>query len=453
MKSILFFDLKSIYSRPLNGGFALVLLVFGLVGGWAFKMSLGEGVYQNAPYTVGFIIGILSLSIIFIGSLWAFQLLFREWDSRIDAVVFSTPISYKAFGRGRFISFYSVSFLSFCLLGIGFMIGQGLRSGSALQEHFYSWHYLYPILVFGLVNTAVVCAVLFFVAQRFQNKLLLALSGVLLYVLYMVVLLFSNAPFMAQALPQSLWVQELSAYIDPFGLSAYFMESKDLSVSQRNLETVSLLGYWGWNRLIMLSIAMLLLVLGLQRSPVKKTGRTSKSKAFLKEEKDLLHSLGTVKPISPRWDIHSKIGALIAYIKLDLRYLFKSIPLVVVTILLVFYTGMECYAEIDKGIRLPHRLARSGLLAETIISNGHFMMVFVLVYFIYVIYGRACASRFQPIQDTTVFANQKLFGHIISIGVFIAHLLMIVNLEALVFQWAFSYTYVDWELIWVFGYL
>jgi len=42
--------------------------------------------------------------------------------------------------------------------------------------------------------------------------------GLLLYVLYMIALMFSNAPFMAQALPQSLRVQRISALVGLFGL-------------------------------------------------------------------------------------------------------------------------------------------------------------------------------------------------------------------------------------------
>ena len=58
----------------------------------------------------------------------------------------------------------------------------------------------------------------------------------------MMSLLFSSSPFMANNLPQSKQAQVISAISDPFGLSAYFYETTNLSINQRNSEIVSFNG-------------------------------------------------------------------------------------------------------------------------------------------------------------------------------------------------------------------
>jgi hypothetical protein len=47
---------------------------------------------------------------------------------------------------------------------------------------------------------------------------------------------------------------------------------------------------------------------------------------------------------------------VLSFAKIDLIYLFKSISLPAVSILLLFCVGMEMYAEIEKGIRIPKNM-------------------------------------------------------------------------------------------------
>lgn len=99
---------------------------------------------------------------------------------------------------------------------IGFVFGQNLRTGSEIQNYFDFWHYFYPLLIFGGTNCLLICSFLFFISFTTKKKLLVVVGGLFLYVLYMIILIFSNLPFMSGSLPQSLETQQLSALIDPF---------------------------------------------------------------------------------------------------------------------------------------------------------------------------------------------------------------------------------------------
>ncbi len=212
---------------------ALLLVLTGIFCGNQFNLTVGEGIYLNSPYTVGFMTGMLSLVIIFLAIIYAIRILFKDWDSKFSALIFSYPFSKQTYVKGKFLTFFLQTFLSFTLLMSGFIIGQNLRTGSEIQPFFNFRHYLYPVLVFGSVNSMVVCSFLFFIAFTTRKKLLTVTGGLFLYVVYMIIMVFSDSPFMAGSLPQSLATQQFSALADPFGISSYFLEAKMLTVKQK----------------------------------------------------------------------------------------------------------------------------------------------------------------------------------------------------------------------------
>ena len=74
-------------------------------------------------------------------------------------------------------------------------------------------------------------------------------------------LIFSGSPMMAQGAPQSAVAVQLSASLDPFGLSAYFLKTSNWSVIQRNTGSIPLSGILLFNRLGVLLLSSLLLLI------------------------------------------------------------------------------------------------------------------------------------------------------------------------------------------------
>lgn len=105
MITIFMFDIKKYLKQIQTYVVSVLLLCFGWFAGANFGLSVGEGVYLNSPYTIGFMLGMLSLSVVFIATVTGTQLLFKEWDVRFDQILFSTPLSRRSFTKGRFLSF------------------------------------------------------------------------------------------------------------------------------------------------------------------------------------------------------------------------------------------------------------------------------------------------------------------------------------------------------------
>lgn len=423
---------------------AVILMGMGIFCGSQFNLTAGEGIYLNSPYTIGFMTGILSLSIIFTAVIYAVQLLFKDQDSKFSHVLFSFPFSKWTYLSGKFSTFFLQTFLSFFFLMAGFLAGQMTRTGSEMQNEFHIGSYLYPMLIFGVINCFFICAFLFLISVWSEKKLLTVVGGLLLYVLYMVILVFSNSPFMAGSLPQSIEAQQISAVIDPFGLSSYFFEARTFSAHQKNTSLIPFTGFILLNRLLFISTAGLFLFItyrvfsfsSLSKQKAKKTGTH-------KERQDISSLIYTVSMVN--FGKKNAFKSVVSYARIDLLYLFRNISIPAVSILLLFFVGMEMYAEIEKGIRLPQKYAGSGLMATAISENFPLFGFLLAAYFINDLYWRSSSSGFSLIEDSTFFSKSKMSGHFISISILLIFFTGILILQGIGFQAMYRYLYIDWN--------
>lgn len=448
IKTITNNDIASVFLHKTTYIGLTALLGLGLFTGFQFNISLSDGVALNSPYNIGYILGLLSLLIILIATISAFSLLFKEKDANFDLIVFTAPIRQKQFAFSRFLSFYILTVLGFLITVTGFVTGLEIKLVNEGNTVFHLFHFIYPFVVFGCFNALFVCMILFLVSHQFQNKLLVAICGLALYILYMIVMLFSNAPFMAQSLPQSLFAQKVSALADPFGLSAYFMESKDMTIIERNTRVVPFTNYFAANRLIYLAISFIGIYFGGSIfSFSQKSNKKSRKQQNYRAQRlfQLRHSL---KKITPDFTLKSQWSSIGSFLKIDCLYLFKSIPLLAIATLLLFYTGVEIYSDIDMGIRFPENYASSGLIAQTINGIFHTVGAIALVYFVNDMYWRSEASGFAAIQSTTFYSSQKLIGHFLSLTLLVCFLTILMLTEGILFQIIYDYPTLDWNAYW-----
>ncbi len=422
---------------------ALVALIgIGIFSGLQFNLTIGEGVYLNSPYSIGFMIGLLSLSIIFIATVIAYHLLFKEWDNRFDSILYCTDIKKQQFFSGRILSFITITFFCFLVMILGFALGQFFRHNENMSPSFHLLYYIYPLLIFGFVNALLICSVLAGLAWTSKNKLLMATGGLLIYIAYMIAMIFSNSPFMANSSPQSLVAQNISAITDPFGLSAYFSASSHFTPVQRNEQLVPLTGVFLLNRIIILLFTGVLVFINYKKFSFSSNRKKHTSK---KQSEGEVKGTATLheKPVFTAITHQNKPAAfqsIISFAKTDLLYLFKNIPLIITTLLLLFYLGMEMYAEIEKGIRLPLKYASSGLMAETINENLHFLGILAGAYFINDIFWRSKDSRFFNIESTTYYSFVSIIGHSMTVIVLQLFFTIASICLAILFQIGYGYT-------------
>jgi ABC-2 type transport system permease protein len=448
MKTIFLFDIKS-YLKLWGFYVILVLMILlGILAGEKARFSISEDIYQNSAYQISFIATLTSLTTFFFSTIFASQLLFKEADARFELLIFNTPITKSSFVSGRFLSLFLLSFSLLLVLMVSFFIGHAIGLVPSKSTNFVLMWYVYPIVLFGLINTLFTTAILSFVAWFTRNKLMVYVTGLMLYIIYMVAMIYSGSPLMAQSLPQSEEARLIAAIADPFGFSAWFHQTAQWSVSQRNSSLVSISGIFLVNRIWVICISLLLIAVSMNRFSFHqiKSRRISKTKIVDHE----VSSQVIYKPIATQHGLYAWLQRLLSFVRIDLIYVIKSIPFMVTSLALLFLIGMEMYAEIEKGIRIPQKYASSGLMVSTIIQNFHVLCMIVMLYYANEIFWRSRQSNFNLIEDTANTSNVRFFSQCFSISIIVLIFSVLMILEGIFFQISYGYRVVEWK---VYGYV
>ena len=441
MKSIILFDLKSYCNKWSFLLLITILIAFGIFGGSNASFTLSENLAYNSPYQIAFITAFLSLTSLFFATIFSAQLALKEIDYNLNLIYFSLPISKKQFLWSRLFSILILSFGFTFLFTISFFIGREFSSNGMKIVNFNFFFYLNPILIFTLINTFFVVSITTSVGWFTKNKLYTYVSGLLIYVLYMMSLLFSSSPFMANNLPQSKQAQVISAISDPFGLSAYFYETTNLSINQRNSELVSFNGILLANRLGIILLSVLLLIIVFKRFSTSKKVKSIENKKLSNEVSALPFAF-----VLTEKSTKIKLQSLFSFTKMNWLYTIKSIPFILIILSLLFAVGMEMYAEIEKGIRIPQKYASSGLMVSTIIQNFYVLGAMILVFYGNDLYWRSKSSNFHFIEESNSNFSMKFWSVWITlIGLsFVLTTLLIV--EGIIFQYLYNYSIIEWNI-------
>ena len=238
----------------------------------------------------------------------------------------------------------------------------------------------------------------------------------------------------------------LMAKMDPFGLAAFFEQSKSWNPLQRNTQLLQLKGNFLLNRIwvLLFSLALTAIALRLYRFTL---GKKQKAKKQL-DEKTFSEDSIAYKPVSttlstPGYNLRS----FWSIVKLDVRSMFKSIPFVLIIVLWVFFNGMEIFSDIDAGMRLPQRYASTGLMVRNIMGSFPFFILAVLLFYGVEMLWRSRNVKIDalensgPVNTTAVLTAKWVSLSIVPIIIIAFSILM-----GIAFQFLFQYPHVEWGL-------
>lgn len=444
MKAIFWFDIKSFFKNPVFYVMLVLLVMLGVYGGTVARFVINVNIFPDSPYQITFVTAFLSLTTIFFSTLLASHMLFREADAHFELILFSTSISARKFILGRLTALVVLSFGFVFLFSLSFLVGHSLGNTNPESSSFILFHYLYPQIVFCFINTLFVTSVLSLVRVLSANKMLVYVSGLILYIIYMITLVYSGSPLMAQSMPQSEQAQLISAYVDPFGFSAFFHQTSSWTVEQRNTEFVPLSGIFLLNRVVFFLISICLITICVFKFRVTQPAKGRKVKSS-----ELMADAGippSYRPATSFYKNNAQIRALFSFVKIDLIYLVKNIPFIITVLALLFAQGMELYSVIEKGVRLPQNYASSGLMVSAIIQTFYGLCGFVVLYFAYEIFWRSRNVKFFHIESSTPGFRVTFFAKWLSLTVVLFFFSLLMVFEGIVFQLVFRYPFISWAI-------
>jgi len=332
LSALLKFELQY-HARQLSFKIAAVLF-FALGVLFTYGSFGGAEVHKNSPYVITVTVGLLSLCCIFAATLFCANVVLRDTAYRMEAVLFTTAVKRRYYFTVRFLGLLGVTFVMLCCAALGIAVGAAREPGAIQLLSFCQ-----PLLVFGLPNVLFSSSLLFCTAVLTRSARAIYVAGLLLYILYLIAAISGNSPMIATSVLKPGGPDALSVLTDPFGLSAFFGETRSWSNVQRNTRLFPLQGIFLLNRLLWTGFALALLAVcyrffafRIHLQPVKKAPATTQQKAVILSRYNVpVHTQGTAYSLS----------VFYSQLKQEVLFVCKHIPFMAMLLLWIFLYTVE----------------------------------------------------------------------------------------------------------------
>jgi hypothetical protein len=266
-------------SSPMIWIFLLIntLMVFGAVSSDNINIGGAVGsVHKNSPYVIQTYYGVMSLVSLLMTTAFMNASAIRDFHYGMYQFVFSSPIKKRDYYFGKFIGAATISIIPLLGVSLGSIIGPFMpwAQPERYGEIIWSGH-LQGLLVFGIPNTIIAGVILYVLAVIYRNNIVSFIGAMLILLFYVV-----SSGFTADI--EKEWLANI---LDPFGFRPQGIIAKYMTVDEKNLQAVPLIGALLLNRIVWVSMSLLVLVGGYFRFSFNaRNEKAKKAKAGPKEE-------------------------------------------------------------------------------------------------------------------------------------------------------------------------
>jgi ABC-2 type transport system permease protein len=397
-------------------GFALTATGFG-----------PANVHINSPYDVAQSLGMVSLAAVFAIAIFCANSVVRDREHHFEEIVFSTSVEKFPYLFGRFAGSFLAAFTVFSATAIGMMLAALLPLHDASRVGAFSiTPYLWTLLVLVLPGMLVAGVVLFGIATLTRSVLASVVGAVAIYVFYFAAAAFTNSPLMAGSANGASSAAGASL-LDPFGLSAFFEQTRYWTPAIRNTHLISLTGNFLINRVIWLAFAAIVWFVVYKRFSFRVL---AKSKPVVEAGSASIATIGVVSPeILIRPSLRSGgsglTAKLIAATRIELRSVLRSIPFILLTLLWAGLAAMEILADVAGGEYGAAFYPTTSLILGTLRQPLGLVATVIIIYYSAELIWRERSVGMAEIINATpasnaVFVLSKWLALSAMIGVLIA---------------------------------
>ena len=250
--------------------FAAGAAIFAVLG---FVLTVGLGrqdVQANSPYLIVEVAALLSLMSIFPLTVFCANAILRDREFKMEEIVFSTAIGKGHFLLGRYSGAFLAS-LTLMLFAMAGMLAAPLsgiidpdRVGPVILVH-----YLQAFAFVILPDLLFTATVVFAIAALTRSAPASYVGSVVLYALYFVAAALTNSPLMAASASNAGASMSLAALLDPFGLTAFFEQTRYWTILERDTQMIALAGNFLVNRIIWTFAALMIVAIVYRAYPFR----------------------------------------------------------------------------------------------------------------------------------------------------------------------------------------
>ena len=402
--------------------FAVVTLVFA--GMAAFFVASGYGpanVNVNAPYTVAQTLGLLSLFSVFLLTIFCTNAALRDVEHGMAEIVFSTPVGRSRFLAGRFAGALTACLAVMTIAAVVLMLAPFVvRVDPARLGGLHPFSYVWALLILVLPNLLLIASVLFAIAILSRSTLATYVGAVGIYALYLVTALLVDSPLMAGTAPPTPEGLARAALLDPFGLSAFFEQTRYWTAAERDVRLLSLSGRVLANRAVWTTCALLVLAatyagfsFRLGVSPQRRRSATpARGAAAAAEPVTPYRPIAVEAPSSSTF-----VRAVRSSLRLELRHLLHGWTFRTFLVLWTFVIAMQAVGEIGGGEYGTRLLPTTGVLLSAFHLPMLLLGTLAIVYYAAEMAWRERAVRFDSLVDSTRASSAVFYlGKLLALG-------------------------------------
>jgi len=406
------FEFNQWMNKPLFYIYCLILMGVG-----ALTMAATGGLFDsntatvssltliNSPLQLAYLMGSLSAFAFFLLPSIVGATVQKDFKSNMFQLLYSFPFKKGDYVFGKFLVGLLVSFFLLILIGLGAQIGTSFPGvDQNLLAPFSMTAYLQIYGIFILPNLLLFSAIVFAVTL-FSRSIIAGFVAI-------VVLFFGQS--MADVYLANQDYTLVGAYLDPFGLNAINYYAKYWTIAEQNENLLPIKEVVIYNRIIWTSIGLAIFAITYYKFSFHSEPISFKFWKTKSEVKPARRKLGLIQRVSlPKveyaYGFLQSIRSAWALTKIDLKYILKGGPFIVVVILAVLF--MVIIVAVSGQIFQTETLP---VTRELLTAPGFtFSMFITLLTFIYtgLLMQRSETTRIYQLEDAT---REKTWSFILS---------------------------------------
>jgi ABC-2 type transport system permease protein len=388
-------------------GFALTATGFG-----------PANVHINSPFSIAQTMGLISLAAVFAIAIFCANSVVRDREHQFEEIVFSTSVEKFPYLFGRFAGSFLAALTVFSATAIGMMLAALLPLHDASRVGPFSIiPYLWTLLVLVLPGMLVAGVTLFGIATLTRSVLASVVGAVAIYVFYFAAAAFTNSPLMAGS-AHGASSSAGASLLDPFGLSAFFEQTRYWTPDARNTRLISLTGDFLLNRIIWLAFAAIVWTIVYKRfsfrvieavnpEPPERSG----GRIRISGDPARAVPIVTARAIPPEiltCSLRSPSGwtaSLIAATRIELRSVLRSIPFILLTLLWAGLAAMEILSDVAGGEYGAAFYPTTSLIFGTLRQPLGLVATVIIIYYSAELIWRERSVGMAEILNATPSAN------------------------------------------------
>jgi ABC-type transport system involved in multi-copper enzyme maturation permease subunit len=414
-------------------GFALTATGFG-----------PANVHVNSPFDIAQSLGMVSLAAVFAIAIFCANSVVRDREHHFEEIVFSTSVEKFPYLFGRFAGSFLAAFTVFSATAIGMMIAALLPLHDPSRVGVFSIiPYLWTLLVLVLPGMLVAGVVLFGIATLTRSVLASVVGAVAIYVFYFAAAAFTNSPLMAGS-AQGASSAAGASLLDPFGLSAFFEQTRYWTPAIRNTQLIALTGNFLINRIVWVAFAAMVWIVVYKRFSFRVLAKVRSVHPDSERSEEVRISGMTARParIGTDWAVEPEIlirpplrsggsgltaewHRLLAATRIELRSVLRSIPFILLTLLWAGLAAMQILADVAGGEYGAAFYPATSLILGTLRQPLGLVATVIIIYYSAELIWRERSVGMAEIINATpasnaVFVLSKWLALAAMIGVLIA---------------------------------